>query len=130
MGADYRDFGPLLSGACGRHPRRIGIVLADAGYDSESNHRTARLDLSVRSIIKTGSGRPTTKPPAGRYRRLMQRQLRGSQKNKPYGQRAQAETVMSMMKRNLDDSLRAMSRRARRHELPLRSITHDLMILR
>ncbi len=35
------------------------------------------------------------------YRRLMRKKLSGSQKGKPYGQRAQAETVNSMMKRNL-----------------------------
>lgn len=129
MSADYRDFGPLLTDACGRRRRRIGTVLADAGYDSESNHRIAREDLSVRSLIMTGSGRPTAKAPSARYRRLMHRQLRGSQRNKPYGQRAQAETVMSMMKRNLGDSLRAKSPRARRHEMLLRGITHDLMLL-
>jgi hypothetical protein len=131
MGADYRDFEPLLFDAWRRLPaRRPKIVLADAGYDSESNHRFARLDLGVRSLIKAGSGRPTRKPPATYYRRLMHRQLAGSQKTRPYGQRAQAETVASMMKRNLGDALRARSNRARRHELLLRVITHNVMLAR
>jgi len=129
MSADYRDFEPLLFDAWRRVPgRRLRTVLADAGYDSESNHRIARRDMRVRSLIKTGSGRPTQKLPTTPYRRLMHRQLAGSQKNKPYGQRAQAETVASMMKRNLGDALRSRSPRGRRHELLLRSITHDVML--
>jgi hypothetical protein len=131
MGADYREFEPVLFDAWRRRPGRgLKRVLADAGYDSESNHRIARDDLSVRTLIKTGSGRPTSKPPSGRYRRLMRRQLAGSQKGKPYGQRAQVETVMSMLKRNLGDSLRARSPRARKHEMLLRVVTHNVMLAR
>jgi hypothetical protein len=53
----------------------------------------------------------------------------GSQAGKPYGQRPQAETVMSMMKRNLGDAMRAKSKGARQQEQLLRVLTHDLMIL-
>src|SRR6478672_9872010 len=62
MGSDCPDFDPLLFDAWRRHPR-LRTVLADAGYDSESNHRIARLDMNVRSIIKAGSGRPSKNPP-------------------------------------------------------------------
>jgi len=131
MGSDARDFDPLLVDAWRRMPHgRLRTVLADAGYDSEANHRIARLDIGVRSLIKADAGRPSAKPPTGYYRRLMRRQLCGSQKGKPYGQRAQVETVASMLKRNLGDALRARSPRARRHELILRGITHDIMIRR
>ena len=129
MGSDVPDFDPLLVDAWRRTPHgRLRRVLADAGYDSEANHRIARLDLGVRSLIKADAGRPSAKPPTGFYRRLMRRQLSESQKGKPYGQRAQVETVASMLKRNLGDALRARSPRARRHEMILRSITHDVMI--
>jgi IS5 family transposase len=128
MGSDAPDFEPLLFDAWRRHPR-LRVVLADAGYDSESNHRIARHDMNVRSLIKTGAGRPGKKPPAGYYRRLMKKQLRGSQRGKKYGQRAQAETVNSMLKRNLGDALRARSPRARRDEQLLRIITHNLSLL-
>ena len=128
MGSDARDFGPLLRAAIKRGPLRE--VLADAGYDSEHNHELARDKLKVRSRIKATAGRPGTKPAASRYRRLMQRQLRDSQAGKPYGQRVQAETVMSMLKRNLSDSLRARSDKAREMELLLKVLTHDVMILR
>jgi hypothetical protein len=58
----------------------------------------------------------------------MHRQLAGSQRGRVYAQRAQAETVQSMMKRNLGDALRSRSPRARRHELLLRVITHNVML--
>ena len=128
MGSDCPDFDPLLFDAWRRHPR-LRTVLADAGYDSESNHRIARLDMNVRSFIKTGMGRPSEKPPKGYYRRLMSKRLRGSQRGKKYGQRAQVETVNSMLKRNLGDSLRARSPKARRDEQLLRVIAHNLALL-
>jgi hypothetical protein len=128
MGSDCRDFEPLLFDAWRRHPR-LRIVLADAGYDSEANHRIARHDMNVRSLIKTGAGRPGKKPPSGYYRRLMRKQLQGSQRGKKYGQRAQAETVNSMLKRNLGDALRSRSPRARKAEQMLRILTHNIALL-
>ena len=43
-------------------------VLADAGYDSESNHCHAH-QQGVRAFIPAKIGRPTDKPPSGRHRR-------------------------------------------------------------
>jgi hypothetical protein len=128
MGSDSPDFTPLLRESC-RRRAGLKMVLADAGYDSHENHRIAREEMKVRSIIKTGIGRVSAKPPKSRYRRAMRKQLKGSQKGKPYGQRAQSETVNSMMKRNLGDHLRARTPAGRRKEQMLRSITHDLMVL-
>jgi hypothetical protein len=128
MGSDAPDFDPLLFDAWRRHPR-LRVVLADAGYDSESNHRIARLDMGVRSLIKTGAGRPTHRPPIGYYRRMMKRQLRGFQRGKRYGQRAQVETVNSMLKRNLGDALRSRSPKARKAEQMLRILTHNISLL-
>ena len=130
MGSDARDFEPLLFDAWRRHPR-LRVVLADAGYDSEANHRIARHDMNVRSLIKTGAGRParSKRPPAGYYRRLMKKHLRGSQRGKKYGQRAQAETVNSMLKRNLGDALRSRSPKARKAEQMLRILTHNIALL-
>ena len=128
FGSDCPDFAPLLFDAWRRHPR-LRTALADAGFDSEANHRIARHDLGVRSIIKTGIGRPSKRPPGGYYRRLMSKRLKGSQKGKTYGQRAQAETVNSMLKRNLGDALRSRSPRARRNEQLLRVLTHNIALL-
>jgi hypothetical protein len=129
MGSDAPDFAPTLRAAVKRNPR-AKHVLADAGYDSHNNHRIAREELGVRSLIKTGAGRPTTKAPTSHYRRLMKRQLAGSQAGKPYGQRAQAETVNSMLKRNLGDHLRSRSTRRRKAEMSLRALVHNIMVFR
>ena len=59
----------------------------------------------------------------------MSKRLRGSQRGKKYGQRAQAETVNSMLKRNLGDALRARSPKARKNELLLRVLTHNIALL-
>ena len=128
MGSDVRDFEPLLFDAWRRHPR-LRVVLADAGYDSEANHCIARQDMNICSLIKTGIGKPSKKPPAGYYRRLMKKQLKGSQRGKKYGQRAQAETVNSMLKRNLGDALRSRTPKAREAEQMLRILTHNIALL-
>ena len=128
MSGDYPDFEPLLFDAWRRVPgKRLKTVLADAGYGSEANHRVARQDMGIRSLMPAASG-PPTKRPQGRHRRRMKWELSGSQKGKPYGQRAQAETVMSMVKRNLGDSLRSRCDRRRRHEMILKVITHGVML--
>ena len=50
----------------------LDCLAADAGYDSEANHRFAREECGVRTLIPAKHGRPTDKPARGRYRRLMQ----------------------------------------------------------
>ena len=128
MGSDCPDFAPLLRDARRRHPR-LRVVVADAGFDSEANHRLARRDLGVRSLIKAAVGRPSDRPPSGYYRRIMSKRLVGSQRGKKYGQRAQVETVNSMLKRNFGDALRARSPKARRNEQLLRVLTHNIALL-
>jgi hypothetical protein len=128
MGSDAPDFIPLLRQSKRRWPR-MRTVLADAGFDSHENHRVARTQLKVRTLIKMGCGRPSAKPPTSCYRRSMRKKLRGSQKGKPYAKRAQAETVNSMMKRNLGDHLRAKTPEGRRFEQMMRVLTHNISLL-
>ena len=87
--------------------------------------------MGVRSVIPPRSGRPTAKPPPRDQplrRRMHHRFARGSDKA-VYGQRWQGETVNSMIKRNLGSALRARTAVRRRHELLLRVLTHNIMIL-
>ena len=56
---DVAEFQPLLAEALARV--RLGRIAADAGYDSEANHRFAREECRVRSIIPAKHGRPTDK---------------------------------------------------------------------
>jgi hypothetical protein len=109
----------------------VRCVVADAGYDSEDNHRIAQLDLRVRSIIPPRAGRPTSKPPppGQPLRRAMHRRFACKLDQALYGQRWQSETVNSMIKRNLGSALRARTTIHRRHELLLRVLTHNIMLL-
>ena len=126
-GSDAPDFEPLLFHAW-RRAARVKAVVADAGYDSEANHTIARLDMGVRSVIPAEIGRPTAKPPAGRYRRLMKQRFAREADKALYGQRSQSETVNSMMKRNLGECLRSIRTTRRKQEMLLRCIVHNLML--
>lgn len=126
-GSDAPDFEPLLFHAWRRAPK-VKSVVADAGYDSEANHTIARLDMGVRSVMPAKIGRPTNKSPAGRYRRLMKQRFARNADEALYGQRAQSETVNSMMKRNLGEYLRSVRPARRRQEMLLRCLAHNLML--
>lgn len=125
-GSDAPDLIPLLRQA--RQRGSVRVVVADAGYDSEENHRTARRDLGVRSIIPPTAGRPGRQPPAGYWRRHMRRRFDRQADRARYRHRAQVETVNSMMKRNMGDELRSRLKPRRKRELLLRTVVHDIML--
>ena len=127
MGADHGHFVPLMLDAARRMP--LEFALADAGYDSEDNHRLARQELGIRSMIPATIGRQSAKGPKGYYRRLMRRLLKGGPDKRHYGQRWQAETVNSMVKRNLGSACRARTPVGRKKDMLLRAVTHNVMIL-
>lgn len=105
---------------------RVSHLLADAGYDSEWNHVYARDYHGILTTIPARVGRPTDKPPAGKYRRLMHDTF----SNRPYyGQRWQIETINSMIKRNQDDAIHAVHYHAQQRELRLAALTHNIAIL-
>ena len=106
-------------------------VVADAGYDSEANHRIARREMAVRSFIPPRSGRPTAKPPPPDQplRRRMYQRFKRDADRCIYGQCWQSETVNSMVKRNLGSAMRARTAVRRRHELLLRVPAHNIMLL-
>jgi hypothetical protein len=125
-GSDQPDFEPLLHRSRKRAP--VKTVVADAGYDSEKNHCVARIDMKVRSIIPPKIGRPSSKPPRRHYRRWMQKRFARKADRHLYGQRAQSETVNSMMKRNFSDALRSIRPKRQEQEMLLRSLAHNLML--
>lgn len=124
-GPDYEHFPPLLAKAVCR--MKLAVVLGDAGFDSEANHRLAREELGVRSLIPATSGRPGKL--SGHYRRLMRSQFKQERHKKLYGQRWQAETANSMIKRSLGCACRARSAWGRKRDMLLRVVTHNLMIV-
>ena len=125
-GSDSPDFQPLLYRAWCR--ANVKVVIADPGFDGEHNHRAARLDMGVRSVIPPEIGRPSANPPAGRFRRLMRQRFDRKADRAVYGQRAQSETVNSMIKRNFGDALRSVRPKRREQEMLLRTLTHNLML--
>ena len=129
---DTDRFVPLLDGALARAD--IDTSLADAGYDSEANHRYARESRGVRSVIPAEIGRPSRdpdRPPAGRWRRLMRRKLTRwlGKFYCDYGQRWQAETVFSMIKRRLGEALAGLAFWSQCRDLMLKAVTHNVLIL-
>jgi hypothetical protein len=123
-GSDLVQFGRALSQAVRR--ARIDTLLADADFDAEWVHQAVR-SHGIRTIIPATRGRPSDKPPAGRWRRRMKQQF-GRLKAR-YGQRWQVETVNSMIKRRLGSALRARNHWSQCREIILRSITHNVMIV-
>jgi hypothetical protein len=122
---DSDRFVPLLDTALANV--RIGSALADAGYDSEANHRYARERRGVRSFIPAAAGRPTAKLPTGYHRRRMRQRLNkvyGS-----YGQRSQAEAGFSMLKRRLGSTVNGRSYWSQCRDLLLMAITYNIMLV-
>jgi hypothetical protein len=122
-GPDDPYFRPALRQTARRV--KVGTMLADAGFDSEGAHVYAREQHGMRTLIPPTRGRPTTKLPSGRWRRVMATRFN----KQKYGQRWQVETVNSMIKRLLDSALRARHYWSQRREILLRVMTLNIMIL-
>jgi hypothetical protein len=122
---DADRFVPLLEATLANV--RPDDVLADAGYDSEPNHRYARERRGVRSFIPAKIGRPTSKPPSGRYRRQMKQRLNKDYGS--YGQRWQVETGISMIKRRVSTLVHARNYWTQCRELLVIALTYNFMLL-
>ena len=120
---DVGEFEGLIRQAAARV--KLKTVLADAGYDSESNHEFAREEMALRTVIPPKHGRPTDKPAKGKYRRLMQTRF----DEECYRKRSQVETVMSMIKRRQGSFCKGKTYWSRCRELHLMVLTHNIMIL-
>ncbi|HYO24655.1 MAG TPA: transposase [Lacipirellulaceae bacterium] len=120
---DVDEFRPLVADAL--RSVRLAQLTADAGYDSESNHRFAREEQGIRTIIPAKHGRPSAKPPTGHYRRLMKSRF----DRVAYGRRSQIETVISMLKRRQGAYVRGRTHHSRCRDLRLLAIAHNVMIL-
>jgi hypothetical protein len=123
-GSDLVLFRAALAQAVAR--ARIGTLLADADFDAEWVHEQVRGDYGIRTLIPPERGRPSAKPPTGRWRRRMKQRF----DRKKYGQRWQTETVNSMIKRRLGSALRARRYHSQCREIVLRVITHNVMIIK
>jgi hypothetical protein len=105
---------------------RFDTILADPGFDAESNHRLARERLGIRSTLIPVNLRGGQKPARGKYRQQMERHF----PRRIYNHRWQIESNFSRHKRLLGSALRARNESSRERECFLRSLTHNLMILK
>ena len=125
LGSDHPHFEAVVFDAWRR--ANVRTVVADAGYDSEANHRLARLDMGLDCLIPARIGRPTDKAPASRHRGEMRDRFAGGSPP-PYGQRWQVATANSMMKRNYGSALRAATPERREREMLLKVLTHNVAL--
>ena len=121
---DSPQFEPTIRDAARR--QKLREVLADKGYDSEANHAVCRDELGIVSTIiavrkNTNGTRQWPKTP---YRRSMKR----LENRAGYGQRWQAESAFSGLKRLLGSALAARVWDMQRAEMAIRVLTHNCMI--
>jgi len=120
---DFGLFNKVVRQACKQ--LTFARILADAGYDSEANHRLGREILGIHTIIALNA-RGFTKTPNTPYRAEMKRDF----EKETYNRRWQVESVFSRNKRLLGSALRNRTEVSRQRECLLRVLTHNLMIIR
>jgi hypothetical protein len=122
---DTDRYVPLLQAT--QRQVQVQATVADAGFDSEANHRNAPEQCGVRSFMPATIGRPWPHPPTGRYRRQLRQRL-----NKDYGgygQRWQVECTNSLIKRRLTSTVAARSYWAQGRELLLIVLNYQCMLV-
>jgi hypothetical protein len=111
----------LLDAASRNMP--IGLVLADAEFDSEANHHHIRGVLRARSVIPTN---PRRGIPEKQFRSEMHKAF----PRKLYGPRAKIETVFSVIKRKLSSKAPGRSLPLQIRQALLLGLTFNLYRLR
>ena len=119
-GCDARSLPGLLDMAARGAP--IGVVLADAEFDSEANHEHIRQRLGAKSII------PARRRgvPNGTFRNQMFRAF----PKKPYRQRAKIESIFSAVKRKLSSRAPGRSLATQIRQALLLGLAYNLYRLR
>jgi hypothetical protein len=121
--SDTRCFLPL---ACDLYDEaRPRVLVCDAGFDAEWIHTACRDLLDIRSLIPAKSRGRGRGPPSGKRRRWMASHLEQTR----YHARSQVETVFSMLKRRLRDTLHARKPWAQHRAARLKVLVHNLLIL-
>jgi transposase len=103
---------------------RIGLVLADAEFDSERNHTYIRRYLGARSVIPAKRGKKTWRV------RGVHAEMRRAFPRKVYRRRALIETLFSAVKRKLSARASGRSLRAQMLQALLLGLSFNLYRLR
>jgi hypothetical protein len=127
---DFSDLRPLAAKAA--EIMRYDQLLADAGYDSEANHRFCREELGVDSLIPAKKRRSATVIATTPYRQEMVHRLgkAGNPDDRAaYRQRWKVETVMSVVKRCCGETLTARLEPTQQAQALLRGIAYNVQRL-
>jgi hypothetical protein len=127
---DFSDLPPLAEAAAARMP--FDQLLADAGYDSEANHRHCRERLGVDSLIPAKKRRSARVLATTPLRLEMLRRLGdpGVEVDRvAYRQRWKVETVMSVVKRRCGEALSAKLDETQRAQALLRGVVYNVQRL-
>src|SRR2546428_2066504 len=103
---------------------RIGLVLADAEFDSERNHTYIRQRLGAQSVIPAKRGKKTWRV------RGVRAEMRRAFPRKLYRRRALIETVFSSVKRKLSARAPGRSLRMQMRQALLLGLSFNLYRLR
>lgn len=118
---DCATLRPLVSAAHEVTP--VGLVLADAEFDSERNHRHIRDELGADSVIPAKRGKADWKLKGVRA------QMRRRFPRKRYSQRAQVESVFSVVKRKLSAKAPGRSDETQRRQALLLGVAYNIYLL-
>ncbi len=124
---DFGDLVPLASAAHAVLP--FERLVADAGYDSEANHRFCREELGVDSLIPAKKRRSVRVVATTPYRREMVWRLgeAGEQEaRRAYRQRWKAETVLSVVRRRWGEAVSARLDATQEAQALLRGVVYNL----
>jgi hypothetical protein len=118
---DCATLRPLVSAANQVTP--VGLVLADAEFDSERNHLYIRNVVGADSIIPAKRGKPDWKIKGVRA------QMRRRFPRKRYSLRAQVESVFSVIKRKLSAKAPGRSNETQRRQAMLLGLAYNIYLL-
>jgi Transposase DDE domain len=105
-------------------------LVADAGYDSEANHRSCRERLRADNLIPAKKRRSVGVAATTPYRQDMVRRLGGAgdeEAGRAYPQRWRAETVMWVLKRRWGEALSARLDPTQEASALLRGVVYNLI---
>jgi hypothetical protein len=118
---DCATLRPLVSAAHEVTP--VGLVLADAEFDSERNHRHVRHEIGADSVIPAKRGKADWKIKGVRA------QMRRRFPRRRYSQRAQVESVFSAVKRKLSAKAPGRSDETQRRQAMLLGVAYNIYLL-
>jgi DDE family transposase/transposase-like protein DUF772 len=118
---DCATLRPLVSAAHEVTP--VGLVLADAEFDSERNHRHVREVIGADSVIPAKRGKADWKIKGTRA------QMRRRFPRRRYSQRAQVESVFSAVKRKLSAKAPGRSDETQRRQAMLLGVAYNIYLL-